>query len=240
VYKDKTILTIIPARGGSKGLQRKNILPLLGKPLIAWTIEQALESKYLDRIVVSTDDEKIAEIAKKYGAEVPFIRPAELATDTAATTDVILHALDFFERKRQYYNYFALLEPTSPLRDTKDVDNAIQILLSTPEAESIVGVCEVTATHPSFLVRLDNYFLRPFLNKTFEIKRRQDIEKLYFFEGSLYIASVESFKTRKNYYHEKALGYIVPKWKSYEVDDLSDFIIIEALMKVKLDGQLAI
>jgi len=122
MYKGKKILALIPARGGSKGLPGKNIKPLLGKPLIAWTIEQAKASKYVDRVVVSTDDDEIAEVAIRYGAEVPFLRPKELARDDSPTIDAILHALDFFSDKGERFDLLALLEPTSPLRDSEDID----------------------------------------------------------------------------------------------------------------------
>lgn len=240
MYRDNSVLGIIPARGGSKGLPRKNILPLLGKPLIAWTIEQAKASKYIDRVIVTTDDEEIAEISRRCGAEVPFVRPSHLAADTTSPVDVISHTLSFFEDIGTYFDYFAYLEPTSPLRDTEDIDSAFQMLISNQEAESIVGVSKVESTHPCFLVRLEKGFLISYLNGQIEIKRRQDLDALYFFEGSLYISKTESFKSRKTYYHDKALGYIVPKWKSFEIDDYSDFIIIEALLKAKQEQKLPV
>ena len=130
MYKGKTILGLIPARGGSKGLPRKNIRPLLGKPLIAWTIEQALASEYLDRVVVSTDDEKIAEISRKYGAKVPFMRPKESAADEARRIDVVLHAIDWMEKNDNSYDLIMLLQPTSPLRTSEDIDKAIKLFIS--------------------------------------------------------------------------------------------------------------
>jgi len=138
MYKDKKILALIPARGGSKGLPRKNIKPLLGKPLIAWTIEQSLASKYLDKVVVSTEDKEIAEISKKYGAEVPFIRPKELAKDDTPSIDVVLHAIDFLEKK-ELFNIIVLLQPTSPLRTISDIDNSIEFLFS-KNAQAIISV----------------------------------------------------------------------------------------------------
>ena len=232
----KKILAIIPARGGSKGLPGKNIKEMLGKPLIAWSIEQGLNSKYIDRLIVSTDEQEIAEIAKKFGADVPFLRPKEIAIDEAKTIDVILHAINFVEKNHDLYEILVLLEPTSPLRETNDIDNAIEKLLKTKGAESIVGISKVEGSHPDFLVSLENEFLRPYKNIDFRVLRRQEIEDLYFYEGSIYISYVSSLKERKNFYHENTLGYVVPKWKSYEVDDLSDFIIIEALLKAHNEG----
>lgn len=234
MIENKKVVAIIPARGGSKGLPRKNIKPLLGKPLIAWSIEQAHNSKYIDRVVVSTDDHEIENISKQFGAEIPFLRPEYLASDSASTIDVILHAVNFFEEANQSFDILVLLEPTSPLRESTDIDKALEMLIAAPTAESIVGVSRVESTHPSFLVRLENNFLRPYINSDFKVIRRQDLEQLYFFEGTLYIAYTESLKKRKKYYHENALGYIVPKWKSFEVDDELDFLIIETILKEKV------
>lgn len=116
---EQNIIAIVPARGGSKGLLRKNIKSLLGRPLIAWTIEQARSSRYIDKIVVSTDDKEIAKISKKYGAEVPFLRPKELARDDSPTIDAIMHAINWFEERGEYFDLVVLLEPTSPLRKKK-------------------------------------------------------------------------------------------------------------------------
>ena len=140
------LLAIIPARGGSKRLPRKNILDLAGKPLIAWTIEAALNSKYIDRIVVSTDDQEIANISIKYGAEVPFLRPKSLATDDASSIDTVINVLGEVEIINQHYEYIVLLQPTSPLRTEIDIDKAIE-LLEKKSADSVISVCEVD--HPS-------------------------------------------------------------------------------------------
>ena len=129
MYKNKRILSIIPARGGSKGLPNKNIRPLLGKPLIAWTIEQAKQSKYIDRIIVSTENNEIAEIAKEYGAEIPFIRPKELAMDNTPVLEAILHAMDFLETKNDSHDILLLLECTSPMRYEQDIDGVINKLI---------------------------------------------------------------------------------------------------------------
>jgi CMP-N,N'-diacetyllegionaminic acid synthase len=129
IIKNKKIIAIIPARGGSKGLPGKNIKRLAGKPLIAWTIEQAKKSGWIDKLIVDTDDEKIAEIARKYGAEVPFLRPKELAQDKSSIYDVIFHALDWFKKIGLDFDSVALLEPTSPLRKDDDIDNAVRLFL---------------------------------------------------------------------------------------------------------------
>jgi len=234
MYKNKTFLAIIPARGGSKGLPGKNIKNLCGKPLIAWTIEKALKSKYLDEVIVSTDSEEIAKVAKQYGANVPFLRPAELATDTATTFSVIEHTVSFYKEKlNKEFDYIVLLEPTSPLREDDDIDLAIEKLLNS-NAKSIVGISKTESQNPAFLVLLDeNGFLRGYEDKNMKVLRRQDIKEVYFFEGSIYISKTDALLSKKTFYHNKTIGYITPKWKSLEIDDIYDFIMVEAIIKYK-------
>ncbi len=158
MYANRSILAIIPARGGSKGLKKKNISPLLGKPLIACTIEQGLKSKFLDRLIVSTDDEETVRISKQYGAEIPFVRPAELARDDSPTIDVILHALNFCAAKREYYDILILLEPTSPLRKDDDIDKAIKLFLDNyDKADSLISIGEIHSDtqHPYGVIKKD-------------------------------------------------------------------------------------
>jgi N-acylneuraminate cytidylyltransferase/CMP-N,N'-diacetyllegionaminic acid synthase len=233
MHNNKTFLAIIPARSGSKGLPDKNIKIINGKPLIAWSIEAGLKSKYIDRLIVSTDSEKYAEIAKDFGAEVPFIRPDKISTDESSRKDVIKHSLDFFKNKNELYDYIVLLEPTSPLTTETDIDTGIEKLLLDKSAESIVGVSLSEVSHPDFLVNLKNGFLN-FINENQKssVIRRQDLENLYFYDGTLYISEVDKY-LEKEFYHEKTLGYVTPKWKSLEIDDMYDFIMVEAIMQYK-------
>ena len=234
-------LYLIPARGGSKGLPGKNIRPLLGKPLIAWTIETALKAaeRSPGRVVVSTDDEAIADVARSCGAEVPFMRPNELATDGASSMDVVLHALNWFEQKGEQFDLVCMLEATSPQRDVNDVIGAMDMLIATQQAESIVGVCRSESGHPVFLAhKREDHIISPYQGDTFHFLRRQEIDDVYFFEGSLYIARTSTLKERKSFYHDRTLGYEMPKWKSFEVDDLTDFIVIEQLLKARQEGLL--
>jgi|TARA_B110000116_G_C16798561_1_gene568558 CMP-N,N'-diacetyllegionaminic acid synthase len=227
-----SILAIIPARGGSKGLPGKNIRPLLGKPLMAWSIEQALASKYIDHVYVSTDSEEIAVIARSYGALIPFMRPKELAKDATSTADVLIHFIKEIEGLGKKYDHILVLEPTSPLRETQDIDQAYERLLANPDARSIVGVGVVESQHPSFCVSLTNEgFLRS--KNDFIVLRRQDIEPLYYYEGSVYLSDISTFKEKKNFYHNQTLGYVFPKWKALEIDDLVDFINAETLLTNK-------
>lgn len=232
MYNGKKILAIIPARGGSKGLPGKNIKTLLGKPLIGWTIEQALASKYIDEIFVSTDSLEIAKISTLFGVNVPELRPAELASDTASSSSFIVYTIQKLKKEGKSFDYIILLEPTSPLREVFDIDNSLVQLISNFDVESLVGVSKVESSHPAFTVKIENGILKPFLNELKAI-RRQDISDLYFFEGTVYISKIDSFLERESFYHENTMPYIVPKWKSFEIDDIEDWFIIESLLKNK-------
>ncbi|NIO11196.1 MAG: NTP transferase domain-containing protein, partial [Deltaproteobacteria bacterium] len=153
MIKRQRVLGVITARGGSKGLPGKNIRDLCGKPLVAWSIEAAKASTYLDRLVVTTDSEEIAKVAKQYGAEVPFLRPPELATDTATSFAAIDHLLGELEKTGDLYDIVALIEPTSPLRETADIDKALEEMLAAG-ADSVVSVCLAESIHPAFMCRM--------------------------------------------------------------------------------------
>jgi len=228
----KKVLSIIPARGGSEGLPRKNILPLGGKPLIAWSIEAALGSKYIDRCIVSTDDKEIAGIAEEYGAEIPFMRPKKFATSEATADSVIKHALIKLQDLNQFYDYIVFLEPTSPLTDSLDIDSALEKLKNNRDlADSIVSVCKVEYAHPIHDTRINEKgLISPYLGKIFKSYRRQDIEELYYMEGSLYISDTSSYVEKGIFFHDKTMPYIVPRWKSFEVDSKIDLICIEAII----------
>src|SRR5690606_20571215 len=144
------------------------------------------------------------------------------------------HALDALEDLGKHYDLLVLLEPTSPLREVKDIDSALESLLACSEAESIVGVGRVEAAHPAFLLRRNGLFLQPFSQQDFSAKRRQDIDELFFLEGTIYATWVEAFRRRRSFYHDRTIGYEVSKYKSFEVDDLVDFTIIEALMEARM------
>ncbi|MCK5082649.1 MAG: acylneuraminate cytidylyltransferase family protein [Candidatus Omnitrophica bacterium] len=232
----KSVLAIIPARGGSKGLPGKNILPLNGKPLLGWPVEAARSSQYVDRVIVSTDDEEIAGVAREQGAEVPFLRPSELASDTSTTMSVLEHAIMHFKKEGCEYEYCVLLEPTSPLTESTDVDNALEKLDSNRDiADSIVGVSKVEAAHPTFDVFINKKgLIEPYLPNGFSrIGRRQDLDDLYFFEGTVYVSKIPALLEKKSFYHDKTIAYVVPRWKSVEVDEMADLICVEAIMKNK-------
>lgn len=229
----KRVLALVPARSGSKGLPHKNIRPLHGKPLLAWPIAAARASAHVDRVVVSTDSPHYADLARQAGADVPFLRPAALASDSAPSIDFMLHAVDTLEAAGDIYEYVLLLEPTSPLTEAGDVDAALQALDRRRDiADAMVGVTPMVSTHPAFAVRLDDAgLMHPFAAPSFgQLPRRQDTEPLYSLDGSLYISSVAALRRERGFCHARTLPYVTPRWKSFEVDDLVDFICIEAIL----------
>ena len=227
------VLGLVTARGGSKGLPGKNVRPLCGKPLIVWTIDAAKKAYCLDAIVVSTDNLEIVEAARQAGAEVPFMRPDVLASDTTSSIDVVLDAIDVLETAGRTFDVVVLLEPTSPLREPSDIDQGVTRLVESGSG-SLVSVCRADTTHPAFMFRRQaNMRLRPFLGRQPTGMRRQDIEPLYFLEGTLYASRIEALRLHRSFYHEDTIGYEVPKWKSLEIDDIDDFNMVEALMKLK-------
>lgn len=235
----KRVLGLIPARGGSKGLPGKNIRMIAGKPLIVWSIEQAWASALIDDIVVSTDSLEIADVARSASARVPFLRPDSLATDTATSVDAILHALDALASGGELFDIVVLLEPTSPLRESSDIDGALKRLVSVPQAESIVGVSSVEAVHPSFLFREGaDAFLAPYTGVSANALRRQDLEPLLFIEGSVYASYVEALRARRGFYHERAIGWRVERYKSLEIDEMTDLITAEALLLARQERRI--
>jgi CMP-N,N'-diacetyllegionaminic acid synthase len=226
----KRVLAIVPARKGSKGLPLKNIRPLAGKPLLAWPIAAARASAYVDRVIISTDDQGFADLAVQHGADAPFLRPAELASDTAPSIGFILHAVDTLAEAGDVYDYVVLLEPTSPLTEGADVDAALEQLVA-GDADAIVGVSKLEAAHPAFAVRKsDDGAIAPYAAASFgEMPRRQDIEPLFVLDGALYASTVGALKRERGFCHARTLGYETARHKAHEVDDLVDFICIEAI-----------
>lgn len=228
----KRVLALVPARSGSKGLPDKNIRPLGGKPLLAWPIAAALAAQYVDRVIVSTDSAHYADLARAAGADVPFLRPAALASDTAPSIDFILHALDTLAAADEHYDYLLLLEPTSPLTEASDIDRALsELAAQAASADAIVGVSALVSTHPAFAVRVeDSGRIAPYATSSFgQLLRRQDTEPLFSLDGSLYLSTVSALRSERSFCHQRTLPYITPRHKSFEVDDLLDFICIEAI-----------
>ena len=234
----KEILGIIPARAGSKGLPHKNMKLFCGKPLISWTIEAALTSKYIDKVIVSTDSLEIAKISNQYGELAPFIRPAFLSTDTAPSIDVIRHVCEY--SKEQYskeFDYISLLEPTSPLRETSDIDNAI-FILNSKNGSSIVGISETESQNPAFLVKKDTEDFISWYDTSQSIGiRRQEIDPIFYLEGSIYVSKRDKLFEENSFYHDETIGYTMSKDKSLEIDDEFEFIMAEALMRYRIENK---
>jgi CMP-N,N'-diacetyllegionaminic acid synthase len=231
---DLRVLGIILARKGSKGLPGKNTMTLRGKPLIAWSIQAGLESHFITDVVVSTDGAEIASIAQECGAEVPFIRPAHLATDTSTSADAIMHAISFLHQDGRQYDYVILLEPTSPIRSSTDIDGAISSLVSSG-GSALVSVCRASTVHPSFMFTMGiENLLSPYeTSRARESIRRQDVDDVFYPDGSIYVSSTQTFESEMSFYHEGTLGYEMPRWKSLEIDDELDFLLVEAVMRDK-------
>lgn len=232
MIQDQRILALVPARAGSKGLPGKNVRELLGKPLLAWPIEAARNSAYVDDIVISTDSADFAILAEQYGARAPFLRPAELASDEASSIDAVLHAIDAIEAEGEPVDILVLLEPTSPLTEASDIDRALEVFVKgLPEVDSLVGVTETVTANPAFLVRkTENGTIAPYLGGEFgKLPRRQDIEPCFALDGSLYVATPQALRRERSFCHTRTAGFEMPVHKSLEVDDLVDFICIEAI-----------
>lgn len=226
--KRPKVLGLIPARGGSKGIPRKNLRLLAGKPLIYWSINAAMKSKSIDSVVVSTEDQEIADVSKKYGADVPFIRPKELAQDNSLRNEVVQHALG----ELCEFDYLVLLQPTSPLRKSTHIDEAFTRLLES-DAKSLVSVTE---QHPSpewifQLSKSGRFICKSNLLKS---TNRQSFPNYYKLNGAIYIIGAEQFLTSSlpdPFISNDTLGFIMPKEQSVDIDDKQDFLYCENQLK---------
>ena len=232
MINNKKIIGIVPARIGSKGLKFKNLKKLNSKPLIFWPIKTLKKSKYIDKIILNTDSKKIRNLGTKIGAEAPFLRPKYLASDKSKISDTIIHTIRYFEKKKIFFDYLLLLEPTSPLTTTEDIDNAIEVLeKSKKNADALVSIAENVTAHPKFCVKLDsNQMIKTYDTKFYNINR-QELDKTYFYSGNFYLSKVDSFIKQKTFYHNKTKAIISSKAKSFEIDDELDFFIVEKIMK---------
>lgn len=219
------VLFIITARGGSKGVPRKNIKPICGLPLIAFKIMAAQKTKFEKRIIVSTDDEEIADVAREYGAEVPFLRPDYLASDEASSIDVVLHAMNWIrENDTTDYDYVCLLEPSSPFTKASDLDMAVELLYK-KGADTLLGMKEVEVTRNFINVLDTNGGLSFFYDEMQNIKsaRRQDQATEYTMNGCMYISRWDYFMENKTFHSKNSLPYIMPEVQSLEIDNMIDY-----------------
>jgi N-acylneuraminate cytidylyltransferase len=228
MIRNKSVLAIIPARGGSKGLPGKNIKSVGGKPLIAWTIEAATKSKFIDRVVLSSDDEDIINTAKHYGCETPFVRPKELAQDDSPAIDTALHAL----QQVPHYDITLLLQPTCPLRSSNDIDNALNTMLS-KNAKSCVSVT-VPDKSPYWMYIINGYNrLKPLLDKKLAAKQRQNLPQVYVLNGAIYAICTDVLLNTRNFVPDGTVPFIMSKEHSVDVDYQLDLEFVEFLMQKK-------
>lgn len=218
-------LALIPARGGSKGIPRKNVKLIAGKPLIVWTIEAALRSSRLASVVVSTDDMEIADVARQAGAQVPFMRPTALAQDTTPGLDPVVHALSQLPQ----YDSMLLLQPTSPLRTTNDIDACLQ-LATERRARSVVSVSE-PETHPYWTYRLSEKQTLERLVDTAPVARRQDLPPVFAVNGALYFAETDWLRSSNSLVGAETLAYVMPRERSFDLDTPLDWMLAELLLK---------
>ncbi len=232
MIKGNTVLAIIPARAGSKGILNKNIKLLDGKPLIGWTIDEALKSNYLDNIMVTTDSNEIVEIANKYGAETPFIRPQEYSDDSATGNDVIIHTLKWFDEYGSKYDFFVYLQPTSPLRKSVHISEVLEMLVNDSLTTSVVSVCE-SKKHPFWMKKIDNDgYLEDFLKPIELYPNRQDLPKVFSPNGAIYASNWNVYLEDKSFYKKRCLPYVMDEKSSIDLDTINDWEYAEYLLRV--------
>ncbi|MCR4419327.1 MAG: acylneuraminate cytidylyltransferase family protein [Clostridia bacterium] len=228
MYQGRSVLGLIPARAGSKGLPGKNLRRLAGKPLIVHTIEAALGSGVLDYLLVSTDSSEIASVAAAAGAAVPFLRPAHLATDEAKGIAVVHHAMAWCESAGMRFSWVMVLQPTSPLRSPEDIRNACSLMVER-QAEAVVSVCEVDH-HPWLSNTLpEDGCMDGFLRPEVRSANRQELPKYYRLNGAIYLADWGFIRSREHWYGPRTYAYVMPKERSVDIDDAVDFALAEVL-----------
>lgn len=234
---DIKILAVIAARGGSKGIPGKNIKKLIGKPLIAYTIQAAQNSRHRSRmdLICSTDDEKIARTARRYGCDVPFMRPKKLATDKAASADVVMHALhEMEERNGVTYSHILLLQPTSPLRTAWHIDEAVRIM-TRKDADAVVSVAPVGQSPYIMRTVTAEGYLMPLL-KAGTFARRQDMPDVYLINGAIYLVRRGFFVKTRQFSGKRACPYVMDSSSSIDIDTLEDWNMAERLLKKRVSS----
>ena len=226
-------IAIIPARSGSKGLKDKNIKELCGKPMIAYSIEAAKKSGKFDCIHVSTDSEKYADIAREYGADVPFLRDESLAGDMSSSRDVMIATLNKYEELGESFDTITTLQPTSPLRSAEDIIRAFAIY-DEKNANAVVSVCEVEHSPLWTNTIAEDLDMTGFLRKEAVNAPRQKLDQYYRLNGAVYLASVEYYRANIDLYASKCFACIMPKERSVDIDDIFDFTVAEAIMKSQI------
>lgn len=225
-------IAIIPARSGSKGLKDKNIKMLAGKPLMAYSIEAAIKSDMFDTVMVSTDSEEYANIARRYGAEVPFLRSAETSSDTASSWAAVSEVLDNYKALGKVFDTFMLLQPTSPLRRSEDICGAYK-LLDEKNANTVVSLCETDHSPLSCNTLPADRSMDGFLQEELKNARRQDVEIYYRFNGAIYLSKVAFYEKFGDIYKFGCYAYIMDKKSSVDIDDEVDFLLCEAILQMQ-------
>jgi N-acylneuraminate cytidylyltransferase/CMP-N,N'-diacetyllegionaminic acid synthase len=235
VIQSKNVLAVVPARAGSKGLPGKNLRLLQGLPLVTYPIRAALNSKFIDHVYCSTDSVEIANVAAQSGADSSRLRPSELAKDETSSIEVVLDAISYFESLDLSFDYLVMLEPTSPMTEAQDIDSALETLIGQQDRfENLITISESIAGHPQFTFKLESdKSLSTYNGSKWKFKRRQELDKLFFQTGSLYISEIQALKLNKSFVSDKTMGFEIQKVKSFEIDDLIDFKIVEMLMQAK-------
>ena len=232
MYKKKKILCVITARSGSKGLKNKNILKLGNKPLVYWPLKAAKMSKLIDDIYLSTDSNKIMNVAKQLKLPIRPLRTSLLSKDTTSSVDVVISVIDLLKKENIFFDYIILLEPTSPFTSSKDIDESIKKIINNKKANALVTITENIISHPVFNFKLlKNNFLNSYNTKPYSPIRRQDLNKLYYIEGSIYISKIASLYKTKNFCNNRTIGMIMPKYKSIEIDDYIDLLFARTIYK---------
>jgi len=226
------VLGLIPARGGSKGVPGKNIKLLSGKPLLSYTAEAALQAKSLAKVILSTDDEKIAEIGQKFGLEVPFLRPSELAQDSTPTLPVVQHALKFLKDAGEEFDAVCLLQATNPLRKYEDIDACVQKLID-GNYDSVFSTLEIPTEYNPYWAFVENGegYLHLATGGSEPIIRRQILPKAYYREGSIYVAKTEVILGKNSFYGKKIGGYLLDRSVSINIDTMQDWENAEEYFK---------
>ncbi|WP_339653591.1 acylneuraminate cytidylyltransferase family protein [uncultured Salegentibacter sp.] len=223
------VLAIIPARGGSKGVPRKNIMKFDGKPLLAYAIEAGMESKKISKLVVNTEDKEIAKIARNFNCEV-VMRNSKIAGDQSQIIDTVLQTLDYFEDKNQYFEAIILLQPTAPLRKGEDIDNAIGLLQSNSKTDAVISMVKVEDHHPARMYKIQNGILDNLMPE-YETQNRQELPELYLRNGCIYLVRTSALKKEQSLMPEKKIPYIMDSKWAVNIDTEIDVIVLEQLLK---------
>lgn len=233
----KKTLGLIVARGGSKGIPKKNLYPVCGVPLIKYTIEASRRASNLSKVILSTDNEEIAKVASEFGCDVPFLRPKALSEDNSTIIPVIQHAIDFLEKKNNYFDSIMLLQPTNPLRTPSDIDGSIN-LLSKGDCDSVISLVKVEDHHPARMKLInDKGFLSdpPYATKKFD-EPRQAFSDVFLRNGAIYLSDIDLIKNTGRLMGDKCKPWLIPRERAVNIDDLFDVFIVEQLLKSNLES----